>query len=239
MFPIIKKTLVPLIIFLLVPLVVLLLNWHWEPEFLSGFSECLFWITESAGAPWAIITSFILFLVFCYCIQVKTKSAVIKLLLILIAAVLCGQLVKSLVKNYAEEPRPFVLWIEEQYQIDDEYFYSLPREERKNLIIQQLNWSTEIPSWLNTHWQAETGYSFPSGHTLFAVTWAFLAMVLFGLRRRHVILSSMIIGWAILIQISRLALGMHHPIDLILGTILAWLISLACYFCAKKWHIVE
>ena len=32
------------------------------------------------------------------------------------------------------------------------------------------------PAWLVHHYENETGYSFPSGHTIFAATWLMLAV---------------------------------------------------------------
>ncbi|QIQ21200.1 phosphatidylglycerophosphatase B [Zophobihabitans entericus] len=235
---VIKKTIIVLAIFLVTPIVALCLNWDWDPNSLNNFSEYLFWITESAGAPWGTLTCVFFFVLFCVLLKLKIKKQIFQVWVLLVAAVLVGQGVKSAIKNYAGESRPFVLWMEKEHEVDDDYFYSLPRVEREELIEEHIAHLNEIPDWLVEHWQNETGYSFPSGHTMFATTWAFLALVLLGFRRHHISVS-IIIAWAIVIEISRLALGMHHPIDLILGAILSWLIAIACYFCAKKWHIVE
>lgn len=233
---VIKKTIAILAIFLVVPLVIIAINWHWQPTSLNNTSKYLFLVTETASFPWAIITSAILFLVFYLLLPNKTK--IILLWLILVNAILSGQIIKSLLKSHTAESRPYVLWMAKEFNITDQQFYSLTDSEKKELIYQLLNNSTTIPSWLSNHWQHETGYSFPSGHTLFAVTWAFLALMLLKFKQHYIIITSAII-WSILIEISRLLLGMHRPIDLITSVLIAWIISLICYFYAKKWHIVD
>jgi len=47
------------------------------------------------------------------------------------------------------------------------------------------------------------------------------------------------ITWAVLIEISRITLGMHHPIDVLSGSILAWLIALLAYYFASKLQLLK
>jgi len=157
---------------------------------------------------------------------------------VLAISVLLGQTIKSIVKNYTAESRPFVLWIEKNYQVDDKYFYSLPRDERQQIIKQYIYQSPKIPNWLYQHWRNETGYTFPSGHTLFAATWAFLALAFLSFKRHRIVIILMI-TWAVLIEISRITLGMHHPIDVLSGSILAWLIALLAYYFASKLQLLK
>jgi phosphatidylglycerophosphatase B len=235
---VIKKTIAVLAIFLIVPLTIIVINWHWQPNSLNITSEYFFWVTETASIYWALITSAFLLILFCLLLPNKSIKNIISLSLILVTALFIGQVIKSMIKNQTTKARPYVLWMAKEYNINDKFFYSLPRPERKVLIEKTLNDSPIIPSWLAKHWQNETGYSFPSGHTLFAATFAFLAITLFGFKR-HYIVVSIIILWTGLIEISRLLLGMHRPEDLVLGIIIAWSISLICCFYARKYHIVE
>ncbi|OCF93679.1 hypothetical protein A9G17_11410 [Gilliamella sp. wkB7] len=235
---VLKKTMALLAIMLVVPLVIIAINWHWQPESLNNTSKYFFFITETASFPWAIITSTILFMVFCYLLPNKTKTKIIALWFCFVCAILGGQIVKTIIKSQTAESRPYVLWMAKEFHLSDKQFYLLPKSEKQKIISEKLNNSTTIPNWLSKHWQSETGYSLPSGHTLFSATWAFLAIILLGFKR-HYIIVNVIIVWALLIEISRLALGMHSPIDLLLGISLAWIISLICYFYAQKWHIVD
>lgn len=233
---VIKKTIAVLTIFLIIPLSVTAVNWQWQPTSINSTSEYFFWLTETASFPWAIITSGLLFLLFCLLLANKTKKTIL-LLLILVSAMLGGQIIKSLIKQQTAESRPYVLWLAKEYHFNDKQFYSQTRAERKANIEQLLANSNTIPNWLAQHWQNETGYAFPSGHTLFAATWAFLAIALLSFKRHFLIVNAIII-WSLLIETSRLLLGMHSAYDLILGIVLAWVISLICCFYARKWHIV-
>jgi phosphatidylglycerophosphatase B len=233
---IIKKTIPVLILFLIIPLSVIVVNWQWQPSSINNTSEYFFWLTETASFPWAIITSALLLLLFYRLLANKNKKKVL-LFIILSSAILSGQVMKSLIKQQTAQSRPYVLWLASQYHFSDKQFYSQTKAERKTSIEQRLANSTTIPAWLSRHWQHETGYAFPSGHTLFAATWAFLTITLLSFRRHFFIVSIMVI-WSSLIETSRLLLGMHSAYDLILGIILAWIISLICCFYARKWHIV-
>ena len=234
---IIKKTIATLVIFLIIPLTVNALDWNWQPDALNDISKYFFWVTETVSYPWAIISSILFSCLITILIPVKTKQKLIFLWLILISTILIGQILKSIIKIQVAEPRPFVLWMAKEFNIDDKEFYSLSKVERKQLVHQLLVDSKTIPVWLRKHWEKEISYSFPSGHTIFATTWAFLAMIILGFRRHYLIVSTFIL-WAIFIEVSRLLLGMHHPVDLIFGSFIAWGIALICYFYARKWHIV-
>lgn len=234
---VIKKTIVPLILFLIIPLSVITVNWQWQPTSINDTSKYLFWVTETASFPWAIITSGLFFLLFYLKLVNKTKKTLLLLWLVLVSTISGGQVVKSIIKQQTAKARPYVLWLDKEFNLNEQQFYSQTRSERRADVEKLLTNSTIIPKWLSNHWQNETGYAFPSGHTLFAVTWTFLAIMLLGFKR-HFFIVSIVTIWSLLIETSRLLLGMHSAYDLILGIMLAWLISLICCFYIKKWHIV-
>ncbi|XPE61646.1 phosphatase PAP2 family protein [Shigella flexneri] len=49
-------------------------------------------------------------------------------------------------------------------------------------------------STISSHWQKETGFAFPSGHTMFAASWALLAVGLLWPRRRTLSIASAGLG---------------------------------------------
>lgn len=227
-----------LIIFFVPAGVAMLSNWQWGPQLLNSFSEYFYWITETAGGPWSTVTSIIFFFIFCIALRIHSLGTMLRLGLILAAALFVGQAVKSKLKKTSEQPRPYVVWMENSANFDATDFYSLTKKERKRVIQKVADKTSAIPTWLARHWQTETNYSFPSGHTLFATTWAFLTVLLVGFRR-HGLLITILIGWALLVEISRLLLGLHYPIDLIGSILISYVISLSVYFCIKPCHIVK
>lgn len=93
------------------------------------------------------------------------------------------------------------------------------------LIYKRLKKSTLRPRPFTVHQEIAQSvaildqYSFPSGHTLHAVTFAIVASVYFpGL-------AWFVGGFAALVALSRLVLGVHYPTDVIAGIILGALIA--------------
>lgn len=220
-------------ILLLPTLVIWLAGWQWQPGGNESWLKALFWITETVTAPWGIVTSALLSGWFLWCLRFRIKPA-IALLVILGCVILVGQGVKSLIKEQVQEPRPFVVWLEAEHQIDNRYFYSLPRPERSALVKQQLESQSLIPPWLNSHWQFETGFAFPSGHTVFAASWALLAVGLLW-PRRHYKTVIILMLWAQGVMMSRLVLGMHWPRDLVAATLISGLLVAIVCSLVQRW----
>ncbi|MDA8019581.1 MAG: phosphatase PAP2 family protein [Thermoanaerobaculia bacterium] len=63
-------------------------------------------------------------------------------------------------------------------------------------------------------------YSFPSGHTLHAVAFAFVASA------QAPVLGWILVPFAVLVGLSRVVLGLHYPTDVLagalLGSVMAW-----------------
>ena len=197
---------------LVMPVAVWISGWRWQPGEQSWLLKAAFWVTETVTQPWGVITHLILFGWFLWCLRFRIKAAFV-LFAILAAAILAGQGVKSWIKDKVQEPRPFVIWLEKTHHIPVDEFYTLKRAERGNLVKEQLAEEKNIPQYLRSHWQKETGFAFPSGHTMFAASWALLAVGLLWPRRRTLTIAILLV-WATGVMGSRLLLGMHWPRDL-------------------------
>ncbi len=182
--------------------------------------KSLWWVTETVTQPWGIITHVVLCGWFLWCLRFRLRAALI-LFLILAAAIpggTGGEILGS--RRGSEEPRPFVIWLENTRQVPVTQFYALKRKERAKLVHEQLAQAQDIPSFLRKHWQKETGFAFPSGHTMFAASWALLAAGLLWPRRRWGTIAVLLV-WATAVMGSRPALGMHWPLDLIVATLIS------------------
>ncbi|EMI5489220.1 phosphatidylglycerophosphatase B [Providencia stuartii] len=226
-----NKTVYPIsafsILLIIPPAVMLFAGWHWQPSESTESLKWLYWLTETAGLPYSLITSAVL-LVLALAICQPTKANIIKWMIVIICCILVGQGIKGVVKNTFQEPRPYVVWLEENYDISSSDFYELKRKQRVDVIKEVVKRDQQVPSWQRKHWQAETGYSFPSGHVLFAAGWALLLIGLFWQRRQYA-LAIVIAVWAEGIVFSRLLLGMHWPSDVIVSIIISAVLAMvAC-----------
>lgn len=233
MFEIAKRTGIGALILMIIPLGVWASGWQWQPGQQQSGLLFLFWMTETVTSPWGAMTSVLLLGWFVWCLRYRLRPA-LGLGVILILSLIVGQGLKTVIKDQVQESRPFVLWMEHNYSIDDKAFYALPRKARSALVGKELENQQQIPGWLRRHWQVETGFSFPSGHTVFASSWALLALGLLW-PRRHRISTVVIMAWATTVMISRMLLGMHWPRDLVMGTLLSWLVIVLAVWAVQRW----
>ncbi|KNC92284.1 phosphatidylglycerophosphatase B [Trabulsiella odontotermitis] len=232
MLSIARRTTLGAALLLIMPLAVWVSGWHWAPGHDSRWLKFLFWMTETVTQPWGLITHVLLCGWFFWCLRFRLRAAIM-LFAILAGAILIGQGMKSWVKERVQEPRPFVIWLEKTQQIPVDEFYTLKRKERSSLVKKQLAQQTEIPVFLRKHWQKETGFAFPSGHTMFAASWALLGVGLLWPRRRTVTIAILLL-WATAVMGSRLLLGMHWPRDLVVATLMSWLLVTLATWLAQR-----
>ncbi|EKK5269390.1 phosphatidylglycerophosphatase B [Cronobacter dublinensis] len=232
MLAIAKRTAVGAALLLIMPLTVWISGWQWQPGGGSLWLKMLFWMTETVTQPWGIITHVLLCGWFLWCLRFRLRPALM-LFAILGIVIMAGQWSKSLIKEKVQEPRPFVIWLEKNRNIPVDDFYNLKRKARGELVKAQLQNETDIPGWLRKHWQKETGFAFPSGHTMFAASWAMLGFGLLWPRRRTWTLAVLTV-WAIGVMGSRMLLGMHWPRDLVVATLLSWLLVTIAAWLAQR-----
>lgn len=232
----IKRAALGALLLIIMPMGVLLSGWAWQPDGNDLFIYVCYLITETASYPWAGITCIVLGLWFVWLFKLSIKKSIL-LLIILATAVLSGQLIKSVIKESVEESRPFVMWLEKEYLIDDVYFYNLPRPQRAKLVHDNLTNDERVPEWLKSHWEKETGYASPSGHTLFTTSWALIGIVLLW-PKRHYASVALLVTWSITVAGSRLVLGMHWPSDLLLATLLSFVISIMVGWICCRYNVI-
>lgn len=220
------------------------------PFFVWGFSyqwngngqliEADYWLyllTETGSVPYAIITCGVFALLFR--VLFKSNKQWLFGVLVMAFSVIATQAVKTGLKAVFAEPRPFTVYLAEKTQSTTENFYKNDRTLRAKLVDQFYTAQSDTPAWLKRHYENETGYSFPSGHSIFAATWLMLAVGFAQLLGNRTWQAKLLVGtislWALLMLISRVRLGMHYPIDLFIATIFAWLVNMGIFgFLQKK-----
>ena len=192
----------------------------------------LYLITETGSAPiYALMTSlFLLGLLLVCCAYRSWKIILISVLLVQGA----GQVVKIVLKNLTQTPRPYMVALVDS-AVDVTSFYQVSRAERANRVQAALTENRTIPNWLKQHWQHETGYSFPSGHTAFAVGWLLLFVGFLNVYpQKNKNISIIVLAglglWTATMMLSRVRLGMHFPIDLLVSTMMMYIISALSFY---------
>lgn len=222
----------------LVPIFVWLTGYHWAGNSqLASWDYPLYLLTETGSTPYALITCVVFALLFR--VLFKSNRQWFWGVVIMALSVVGSQALKSGLKTLLAEPRPFVTYMAEQTHTSTDDFYALDRDARPQLVNQYFTQQSDTPAWLEQHYEHETGYSFPSGHTIFAATWLMLAVGFAQLLNKRSLGTKLLIGgifiWAVLMLISRVRLGMHYPQDLLAGIIAAWLVNAVIFgFLRKK-----
>ena len=131
---------------------------------------------------------------------------------------------EHILKPLLAMPRPALLEMLEDGRIDleqAEHFYNIgDKLERSRYLADRLPPGTPgMHDVVRLHWIQETGHSFPSGHSLSALTIAtfFLAWGLACLSGWRWRLMQLLPIWAVLAAYSRVFLRVHSPTDILVG----------------------
>lgn len=201
-------------------------GWQWTPAD-KPWAAAAVLVTDTAGFPMGIATCAVLAALFVAFLRsaLSWPRGAVALVLVCAAAIALGQAVKTAGKNLFQQPRPYVEWLAQDRGITPAQFYALTRGGRAAWLRENLADERRVPPVLLEHWTDETGYSFPSGHTSFVAVWALLgAALLWRVGACARIFCGVLMLWALLVQITRLALGMHWPADLAASVAMGWLI---------------
>jgi phosphatidylglycerophosphatase B len=209
-------------------------GWRWAPDGGAWITVAVI-VTDSAGFPCAIATSVVFAVLFLFLIKPARLREIIAFAVLGATAVGCGQGIKSLLKNIVQEPRPYAVWLGQTYALDSDVFYKMPRDTRAAWIEKNLSSEPRVPAVLREHWKSETGFSFPSGHTAFVAVWTMLgAALLWSRGRGGRVMCCAVALWAVAVEFTRLALGMHWPADVAISALLGWVTVVALVAIWKK-----
>lgn len=213
---------------------VMISGWHWQmKDHYTDWDHLLFLVTQSGTA---VTYAFITCVVFATVLSVLARTKMSWMLVFFTAFILLvgTQAVKTGLKSFYKEPRPYTAFLVDNH-VDLESFYESSRADRKMIVEDVLLGHDEMPNYLKKHWAKETGYSFPSGHAAFAVCWLMLFILILPMTRLCDYIAVGIIAiWSALMIISRLVLGMHFPIDVLVSILY---VPIVCLLYAKISHI--
>ena len=219
---------------LLVPTALWLTGWRWQGNEVP-LNYPLYLITQTSGIPFALISTLALFALLYLAHRRGEGRALLLVVLISLGATQIG---KSLLKPLIGEARPYVVVLTKDDPARIRDFYAVKRSIRADAVrAYYAKTAAQTPPYLIAHRAKETGYSFPSGHSTFAASWALLFAGIIGFaNRRRCLISGAVIAWAMLVMASRVWLGMHYPIDLAGGVLLAGAINLPLLLAWQQRH---
>ena len=219
---------------LFVPTAFWLTGWRWQGNEVP-LNYLLYIITQTGGIPVALFSTAALFALL-YLAHRRGEGRA--LLLVVLVSLGATQVGKSLLKPLIGEARPYVVVLTKDDPARIRDFYAVKRSIRADAVrAYYAKSAAQTPPYLIAHRAKETGYSFPSGHTTFVASWALLFTGIIGFaNRRRSLITGAVITWAMLVMASRVWLGMHYPIDLVGGVLLAGAINLPLLLAWQQRH---
>ena len=194
----------------------------------STAAEILFWITSSGTFPYGIAT-ILLVLLLSYRRLERSRFFSLFFAISLSMCTILG--LSHYLKPFFNEARPNAVWLDQHYLLNTDNFYSLSKAERKEQMMAAVNQieyaDTDITlaPLVKQHWQHEVDFSFPSGHTLLAITLTMVASY-YLLIAGNIWIPSLLFFWSITMGFSRMLLGMHWTQDVLASTLLGGIIGL-------------
>ena len=215
-----------------IPALAALTGWRWQPGIAPAITYFLYLVSLSANA----LTALLLISLIVWRLKLNRQKCL--LLLTIIAVVfLCSLGIKSKIKNLTEEPRPFAVWATEN-NISTKKQNTKALLMPKRFVTQNAFTQHGIEPWQQTYWANSSKYSFPSGHSLFAAIMALLAITLLWQQKSWAVIAAIML-WSCLVETSRLALGMHWPVDIAASCAIGATLIAIGTFAWNKWVFVS
>ena len=226
-----KRLLATTALLLTVPLGFWLTGWHWQT--ITPGNYPLYLITQTAGKYGILPLSAGLYALLWW---THRRGEARALLLVALLAIGSTQAAKVLLKPLIAEPRPYIVAMTDADPSRTHADHAQPPSDRPAHVTHDPADGT-TPTYLSAHRASETGYSFPSGHSLFATSWALLFAGIIGYANcRRRLVSTAVTLWAMLVMTSRITLGLHYPIDLAGAILLACAIALPLLHVWQRRH---
>jgi phosphatidylglycerophosphatase B len=201
-----------------------------HPDLTGAFALAAYWVAESAGTTGAPLVGFALTALLVSRSGISWKQRAVEAFVIVLAvAALWGggaYVNEHVVKPAFTVPRPNILELAGEppeapaLKMSAEAFYTLPdKAMRTEYLRGVLTPEVRLHERVRDHWLAETGYSFPSGHSFSAMLCAtfFLAMGLSHFSGRRLWVFYLLVPWAVAVCFSRPILRVHSPTDICVG----------------------
>lgn len=205
-----------------------------------------YWLTESAG-KWGtlfIVVTASFFYTFRVSLIVEKMKVFGKSIFSIVALLgIVAFFNEHVLKELLEVARPSHTFIIEQSGIDNglDSLYQLNEEGRTLFLSHAIDTHQAIFSHFDSnvlsHWIDEVGYSFPSGHSCNAFLLAYiLGYSMFHSRNKKVqLFYALPFVWAIMVGISRVAIGAHSALDVSIGAAIGLLVAASfLYFTGTK-----
>lgn len=228
--------------------------WFFYPEFTACSRDSLwcafaYWVTQSAGKFGTLGIVVVTSALFAVPFKSTKKRTLVFLqsfggLCVLLSAF--AFLNEHVVKPAAGFARPSHTYIIKRTNsaVSLDSLYTLPTESRKvffkNILAADTVNFREIDQRILDHWVEEAGYSFPSGHSFNAFLLAgILAFGIFQSPNRGLkYLCFIPFAWALLVALSRVAVGAHSPLDVSVGSAMGLTVSFILLSIKKTRNII-
>ena len=152
---------------------------------------------------------------------------------------------ERLLKEELRIPRPNVIWLAGENgsgplgMTPHQFYRSGDKAARSEVLKKVLNQeptSVALSERIERHWIAETGYSFPSGHSFGAMFFATFLMMIGAsyIGGKRLWFFYPLLPWVLAVCYSRSILRLHTPTDITVGSLQGIAVGLIAYFVARQ-----